>query len=295
MNTRFFSSILYPSLTTFLLITSNISAVENENQTCPMLNQCTGTSYELFEQVVGFSSDPIEVVIEQILPEHPELWDEYSPCVGNLLLANLYLNQDVNTLTRAIYDLRLHSEMTHACMSNAFFLSLLNPDSFIASDPAKLMELFFIIELMDNNLDQTHDPILTLLEFKCLDVKNLFNKEYLSRLPIFNLSNLTIGNFFKHIEQFTNSLKRHTPLYFQDSPHLFTHKNSELCLWGSLDTIIEMIESFTEDEDTQLLKSEIAKDPNTTLLNFLEQHLPSMLKTSSVGDQLVFYKHVEKK
>ncbi|PCI78252.1 hypothetical protein COB21_01075 [Candidatus Aerophobetes bacterium] len=289
---RWIPSIIYSSLAACLLVASPVVAREDARETfysSHTLNQHQWISYELFENFVGVSSSPIDMMMRQLAPEEPEIWDQYSACVGNLLLANLYLNTDIEKVTKAIYTLRFHSEMTYACIYNALLLSLSNPNSFLASNPSILLEMFTIASLMENALENCpeHDdsgisPMCALVRFKCLEL----DQNNISTLPIFQIPYLKVSDFLQSQSNSLDQLQEGAPFYFQHSSHTFVPTSTTTSSWGPVRDIVDIKEEFDNEKNTQLYRLEVKISPHITFLKFLEKHFVSFLELPSFGKQL---------
>ncbi len=248
------------------------------------------TSHELFKAVVGFESEPMSVMMQTLAPERPELWDKYSDCVGNLLLANLYLNTDVEKITKAVYDLRFHKEMTCACIENTSLLSLLNSQSYLSSDPHMIFEMLNIVDLMDDALlidapcscdhEGSTPYLVSLLRFQCLDITS----NPLKDLPVFQIPTLKLADFLEGQDQAFLLFKDLSPLYCQDSHSTFAPKDTDIIQWADVDNIIEAKELF--DGDTAPLKITVIENPDATLLNFIQDHFVSYLNLPPFSDKL---------
>ena len=239
------------------LCTTLLSSSYAEETPSSCFNRCRWTSYELFKHVVGFESEPMSVMMKKLTPEDPELWDQYSDCVGNLLLANIYLGSDINTLTKAVYDLRFHDDMTLSCISSTVLLSLFNPNSYLANTEDKITELSMIAIAMDdaidhyrweNKLDDLETPFLfwltSLTTFNCIKPNN----KVVIPLPSLNTLIST-----------TTSMSDKTNLYCLASPHLFVPKNTDKTKW-SLEDFAELTEALStihSDDFAKLLKQEL--------------------------------------
>lgn len=253
------------------------------------MHQHQWITYELFEKTVGFSSKPMHEMMQQLAPNNPDIWDAFSECVGNLLLANLYLNSDTEKVTKAVYELRFHSEMTHACIHNTLLLSLFNKDSYLSKHPDKLLEILIIDQLMENALESYPQPetgishLCSLIRFKCLNI----DSQTLLETPLFHIPLLKVADMLKSQEDCLEILRRSTPLYFQCSAYTFVPEGTDIAVWANPRTITEMKEDINQHWQMQLYTLEAEKTPNITFLQFIEKHITSFLDLPSFGEQLI--------
>lgn len=250
------------------------------------------SSYELFEASVGFESQPMSEMMEKLTPDSPELWHQYSECVGNLLLANLYLKTDVEKITKAVYDLRFHEEMTRACIGSTYILSLLNSHSYLSSRPHMIVEMFNIADLMNSALHfdkgclchatSPQDYLMSLMRFKCLDIAH----SPLSELPVFQLPELKLHEVMEKQSDAYHQLGELAPLYCQDSPGTFATKNTSLIQWADLEQVATNQESF--EYDNQIFQCAINHNPDATFLSFIQDQFVSYFEIPSFSETLAY-------